>query len=69
MPNLNNNNFDLFEKYKNRIITASNDEIKKNPRSRSAKLRFAVRNKNKFSNPKELKLKFNYLIKLEGDNA
>ena len=69
LPNLNNNNFDLFEKYKNRIITASNDEIKKNPRSRSAKLRFAVRNKNKFSNPKELKLKFNYLIKLEGDNA
>ena len=69
LPNLNNNNLDLFEKYKNRIITASNDEIKKNPRSRSAKLRFAVRNKNMFSHPKELKLKFNYLIKLEGDNA
>ena len=30
----------LFKNYKNKIITASTQELKKNPRSRSAKLRF-----------------------------
>ncbi len=60
-----NINLSLFETYKNKTITASNSEIKKNPRSRSAKLRFAIRSKNTFQDPKELRKKFKYLTDLE----
>ena len=69
LPNLEDRNLYLFETYKNKIITATNNELRQNPRARSAKLRFAVRNKNKFSNPSELKSKFNFFIKLEDNNA
>ena len=41
-------NNSIFENYRNKIFKASSEEIKKNPRSRSAKLRFAIRNSNKF---------------------
>ena len=40
--------------YKNRVIRPSKEELSKNNRSRSAKLRFAVRSKNKFEQPEEL---------------
>ena len=61
----NNNNFSLFEDYKNKIIKATPNEIKRNPRSRSAKLRIAIRSKDEFSDPKELRNKFKYLTDLE----
>ena len=61
----NNKNFSLFENYKNKTIKASSDEIKNNPRSRSAKLRIAVRSAEKFSDPIELRNKFKYLTDLE----
>ena len=55
----------LFENYKNKIIKASSKEISKNPRSRSAKLRVAIRSKNKFKDPIELRNKFKNLTDLE----
>ena len=55
----------LFDNYKNRIIRATSKEIKRNPRSRSAKLRVAIRSANKFSDPEELRNKFKYLTDLE----
>ena len=48
----------LFDKYKNKIFKPSNMEIIKNPPSRSAKLRYATRSKNKFIYPDELLSEF-----------
>ena len=55
----------LFDSYKNRIIKPSNTEIIKNPPSRSAKLRFAIRSKDKFFYPKDLLNKFKKYLNLE----
>ena len=41
----------LFEEYKNKVFKPKNNEINQNPPSRSAKLRYAIRNKNKFFYP------------------
>ena len=60
-----NKRLSLFESYKNKIIQASSKEIKKNPRSRSAKLRFAIRSTDIFQEPNELRKKFKYLTDLE----
>ncbi len=60
-----NKNLSLFENYKNKIIKATSKEIKRNPRSRSAKLRVAVRSGEEFSDPKELRNKFRHLTDLE----
>ena len=64
-PDNKNINESLFDKYKNRILKPSNIEIIKNPRSRSAKLRYATRSKNKFIYPKELVNKFKKYLDLE----
>ena len=64
-----NNNYILFEKYKNKIITPSNKELKENNPSRSAKLRFATRSQNKFNYPIDLVKKFNNYLDLEGINV
>ena len=61
----NENKLSLFEDYKNNIIKASSKEVKKNPRSRSAKLRVAIRSTDKFIDPEELRNKFKYLTDLE----
>ena len=58
-----------INKYKNRIFKASNLEIIKNPPSRSAKLRYAIRSKNKFIYPKELVNKFKRYLDLENLHA
>ncbi len=58
-------NNSIFENYRNKIFKASSEEIKKNPRSRSAKLRFAIRNSNKFFYPYGLHKKFNNYLELE----
>jgi 16S rRNA (cytosine1402-N4)-methyltransferase len=57
--------FYLFNDYKNRIIRPNDNEILINPSSRSAKLRFATRNKEDFFVPKDLFEKFNYILELE----
>ena len=59
----------LFEKYKNKIIKPSEEEIKKNFASRSAKLRFATRSKNEFQYPEELLSKFKKYLDLEAINV
>ena len=59
----------LFEQYKNKILRPSNYEINKNYRSRSAKLRFAIRSKNKFEYPFDLIKKFKNYLDLESINV
>ncbi len=68
-PEDNNENLILFEKYSNKIITASEGEIKKNKPSRSAKLRFAVRNKNEFFFTDNLLKKFKKYTDIEAINV
>ena len=48
----------LFDDYKNKVFRPSEQEIKQNSRSRSAKLRFAIRSNNKFEYPKDVIKKF-----------
>ena len=55
----------LFEKYKNNILKPSIEEINRNPPSRSAKLRYAIRSNNQFIFPEELISKFNKYLELE----
>ena len=59
----------LFEEYKNRILRPSNAEIIKNNRSRSAKLRFAIRSNNNFEYPIDLIKKFKNFLDLESINV
>jgi 16S rRNA (cytosine1402-N4)-methyltransferase len=59
----------LFEEYKNKILKPTQKEIDKNNRSRSAKLRYATRSKNKFSHPDELIKKFKKYIDVEATNV
>ena len=55
----------LFDEYKNRAFRASKKEIEQNKRSRSAKLRFAIRSNNKFEYPNEVLKKFKKFLDLE----
>ena len=59
----------LFEQYKNRVLKPSNEEINKNIRSRSAKLRFAIRSKNNFEYPFDFIKKFKTYLDLESINV
>ncbi len=59
----------LFDDYKNKVIKATAKEVKRNPRSRSAKLRYAIRSSDEFIEPQELRDKFKYLTDLEKRNA
>ena len=65
LPEERNDDLILFEKYDNKVIRPSNKEIYKNNPSRSAKLRFATRNKNKFSYPTYLIKKFSNYLDIE----
>ena len=69
MPEVNNSNFELFEKYSNKVIKPSKNEINANNPSRSAKLRFAIRSKNKFIFPDNLIQKFNKYLEIEAINV
>ena len=64
-PEKQEDNTFLFEKYKNNILKPSTVEINKNPPSRSAKFRFAIRSKKKFIFPKDLIDKFKKYLDLE----
>jgi 16S rRNA (cytosine1402-N4)-methyltransferase len=55
----------LFDEYRNKAFKPSKKEIEKNSRSRSAKLRFAVRSEDKFKYPKDLIKKFRKFLDLE----
>ena len=59
----------LFGEYKNKVIRPSKYEIDINSRSRSAKLRFAIRSRNKFEYPKDLIKKFKKYLDLESVNV
>jgi len=59
----------LFEQYKNRILRPTNEEINQNNRSRSAKLRFAIRSKNNFEYPSDLIKKFKDYLNVESINV
>jgi 16S rRNA (cytosine1402-N4)-methyltransferase len=59
----------LFDEYKNKILKPTKKEIDQNNRSRSAKLRYATRSKNKFSYPDELIKKFKKYLDMEATNV
>ena len=65
----NINNDLLFERYDKKVIRPSNLEIKKNNPSRSAKLRFATRNGNKFVFPDNLIVKFKRYLNIEENSV
>ena len=69
LPENKSDNYILFNEYKNEVFRPSQIEIDKNNRSRSAKLRFAVRSKDKFENPKNLIKKFKKYLDLEAINV
>ena len=62
------NKFHLFKLLSKKALIPSKDEISKNKNSRSAKLRYAIRNDNSFIYPKELKNKFKNYFDLEETN-
>ena len=55
----------LFNEYRNKVLRPSKDEVEQNTRSRSAKLRYAVRSNNEFEYPKDLIKKFKKYLDLE----
>jgi 16S rRNA (cytosine1402-N4)-methyltransferase len=65
MPTENNQKNSFFEKYKNNFLSPSKEELVKNPASRSAKLRKAIRTEQEFIYPKEFKEKFKNYTDIE----
>jgi len=59
------NKYELFKLLSKKPIEPDREEILRNNRSRSAKLRYAIRNSNSFSYPEELIKKFEVFFKLE----
>ena len=59
----------FFEDYRNILFRPSEKEVLDNPPSRSAKLRYAIRNSEKFLNPTKLKDKFRKYLNLESINV
>ena len=59
----------LFNLTSKKPLVADMQEIKKNIRSRSAKLRYAIRNSNSFFYPDEFKKQFVNYFKLEGSRV
>ncbi len=56
----------LFKLILKKPLAPNKEEVIKNTRSRSAKLRYAIRNKNLFFHPHEFEKKFFNLVSLEG---
>ena len=69
IPEDKKKNIVLFRKYKNEFLKPSKDEIANNPPSRSAKLRFVIRSKEKFIYPELFKIKFKKYLDLESINV
>jgi len=55
----------LFDKYRNRVLRPSKEELEVKHRSRSAKLRYAIRSENKFKYPYDLVQRFKKYLDLE----
>jgi len=55
----------LFKLGNKKPIIPSDQELKKNPPSRSAKLRFVIKEKEVLNFEKEIIEKFNYLLEIE----
>ena len=68
-PEKNSDNNILFEKYTNKVIRPSKEELVKNNSSRSAKLRFVTRSEDYFQQPNELFKKFSKYLKIEDRNV
>mgnify|MGYP001219043451 CR=1 FL=1 len=68
-PEISENNSALFEEYKNKIFKPTKEELYQNNRSRSAKLRYAIRTKNQFTYPQDLLKKFKRYLDLEAINV
>ena len=64
MPKLTQEN-NIFKLGNKKPIIPSNRELKENPSSRSAKLRFVIKEKNDFDFEKEILEKFNFLLEIE----
>ena len=64
MPKLAQEN-NIFKIVNKKPIIPSNQELNENPRSRSAKLRFVIKEKNDFYFEKEILEKFNFLLEIE----
>jgi len=69
LPEDKNLETNLFEDYKNQVFLPTKKEINCNKRARSAKLRYAIRSKNKFKHPEDLIKKFKKYLNLEAVNA
>ncbi len=65
LPAVDYTNHAIFEEYNNKTIKPSKKELKKNNPSRSAKLRSAIRSKNKFIYPKNFIQKFKKYLEIE----
>ena len=61
------NKSSLFKLISKKPLVADMKEVEKNIRSRSAKLRYAMRNDNSFFDPNEFKNKFINYLKLESN--
>ena len=59
----------FFNDYKNKLLKPSLKEVEINPPSRSAKLRFAIRNNFEFQEPKSFRIKFKKYLDLESINV
>ena len=59
------NRSNLFKTVYKNVLTPTSNEINENPRSRSAKLRYAVRNNNSFINSEEFEKMFLNYLELE----
>jgi len=62
---INKKNLSLFSIFSKKPITPTKSEIKQNVNSRSAKMRYAVRNNNSFFNSKEIRKNFENYLKIE----
>ena len=69
LPEENLNKQYLFESYNKKIFKPSAKELQKNNASRSAKLRFAIRSKDKFFLPSNIFEKFKRYLNLESINV
>ena len=62
---LQKSNSNLFKFFTKKAQVPKNKEVEENIRSRSAKLRFAIRNNNPFFFPEDFKKKFENYFKFE----
>ena len=65
VPELTKEDKTLFDLPQRKVLIPSEEELKQNYPSRSAKLRYVIRNNNKFTYPKDLIVKFQKYLDIE----